>query len=253
MATNKPSIECIAIVYPDKCCSEKARKKHRETTMSTNPEQLYVDFVVKDNIKKMNNLIFHTTNIPRWRDVFCKYYNNISTMGVGRGCRLTVCLDEKLDIHNPVLTITYYPTKGTVLIQANEENLNSFKDIFHQLKSEVERVKSSDTVDSAIAQDPSHQRPLAPPSPASHIHKLRESLALLEMEFTEFKETTQARFTQLLRVELQKMKEEHQLVTRRVEETMRTIKEENINLRAQMEKIKKENEDREKKLTQLCS
>ncbi|KAL7862520.1 hypothetical protein SRHO_G00139610 [Serrasalmus rhombeus] len=114
--------------------------------------------------------------------------------GIGRGGRIT----GDLDTDNPALTITCY-SKGTVLTQGNKISLDSFEETFPQLKAKVEREAASATVDSTDYEEddveaaPTLPTQPPPPPPPPSDRRLRESLALLELEFTE--EHTQARLS----------------------------------------------------------
>ncbi len=95
--------------------------------MAANPEQLHVDFKTEEGKKKMCDLIFYTADVKTWREAVCQHYKHVSIEGIGKGCQLKVCHDENLDTEDPALTITYYPSTGKVMVQANEENLTSFE------------------------------------------------------------------------------------------------------------------------------
>ncbi len=130
--------------------------------------------------------------------------------GIGRGGRLTICEDEMLDTDNPILTITYY-TKGTFLLQGNEASLNSFEEIFLLLKARVENERDETHVNYTDSEEegPVDPSPL-PPSPSER--QLRDSLALLELDFTEFREHTQAKLsdTHNTNIYIQELKDELQ-------------------------------------------
>ncbi|KAL7827967.1 hypothetical protein AOLI_G00311190 [Acnodon oligacanthus] len=161
--------------------------------------------------------------------------------GIGRGGRVTVCTDENLDTDNPVLTITYY-TKGTVLVQRSEISLDPFQENFPQLKAEVEREVASTTVDSTHSEEDGAEAlptlPTTAPPPPPSDRQLRESLALLELNFTEFKEHTQTRLSdsninspiQQLREEVQQLKGERQASIAELRGSLRELQQENHNL-----------------------
>lgn len=150
-----------------------------------------------------------------------------SKEGIGRGGRITISQDESLETEDP-LTITYYKTKGTVLLQGNQTSLNLFQKMFHQLKAEVDRNRSSSAMDPEGTTNPadtaeSEQEEEREPQekkdpdythPSTLTKKLRESLSSLELDFSEFKELltriTELNNIQQLREELQPMKEDHQ-------------------------------------------
>ncbi|KAI4885658.1 hypothetical protein NFI96_003646 [Prochilodus magdalenae] len=222
--------QCREVEFPAKCKSAQAKKKHKEKTLKDHPDTLYADFIHLHGKRIKNNLIFHTAALSAWRTAICGHYRFTFKEGIGRGGRITVCTDDSLDTDNPLLTITYY-TKGTVLVQGNEISLDSFQEIFPQLKTEVEKEA---------------------PSPA-----LRESLALLELDFTEFKEYTQARLSnsatdspiQQLKEEVQQLKRESQACITELRESLRELQQENHSLRTQITKLKEEGIIKERTLT----
>ncbi len=124
-----------------------------------------------------------------------------------------------------------------MLAQGNEASLNSFEELFSKMKVEAEKVQpstSNSTVrgDTASEQEEEENtlvpdvkepdlkpttRPSGPTPPTSPklLQQLGESLCLLELDFTEFRELTPARLaesdtTQQLRHELQQLKQDSQ-------------------------------------------
>ena len=160
MATKQPA-ECREVVFPRKCTSAEARKKHKEQVLKQNPEVLYTDFTVQRGKRVKCNLIFHTNRVPEWTYVLCKHYDHIRKEGIGRGGRLTICEDETLNIDDPQLTISYYK-KGTVLVQGNDNSLSSFEKAFPMLKAEVE--SGEHTAEEQVVEE---KPVLTPPPPAS--------------------------------------------------------------------------------------
>ncbi len=159
-----------------------ARKKHHEKVLRDNPDVLYADYIQLNE----NNFIFHTALINAWKLTICEEYKDVFKEGIGRGGRLTICEDKMLDTDNPILTITYY-TKGTFLLQGNEVSLNSFEEIFPLLKARVENERDDTHVNCTDSEEE------GPENPSSSERQLRDSLALLELDFTEFREHTQAK------------------------------------------------------------
>ncbi len=109
----------------------------------------------------------------------------------------------------PLLTITYY-TKGTFLLQGNEVSLNSFEEIFSLLKARVENERDETHVNCTDSEEEGPENP----SPSSTERQLRESLALLELDFTEFREHTRAKLsnTHNTKIYIQELKDELQLL-----------------------------------------
>lgn len=59
------------VEYPANCNSARAKKKHKETTLLSNPEQLFADFIFCNGKKIKNNVLFHTDNINMWKEIIC--------------------------------------------------------------------------------------------------------------------------------------------------------------------------------------
>ncbi|KAK2897076.1 hypothetical protein Q8A67_011564 [Cirrhinus molitorella] len=186
--------------------------------------------------------------ISAWKSAICEEYTHVFKEGIGRGGRLTICENEMLDTDNPILTITYY-TKVTFLLQDNEASLNSFEEIFPLLKAKVEKERDETHVNCT---DSEEEGPVNPtPSPSEH--QLRDSLALLELDFTEFRERTQAKlpdahntniYIQELKDELQQLKKNTSSSITELTRTIRDLQEENRTLRLQLCRLE---EDTEKK------
>ena len=156
------------VEYPAKCKSGTAREKHKEKTLQENPEILFIDYVQQIGGRKKNNILFFTDSIYIWKDTLCNNYTHVSSEGIGSGGRLKICKDEHLDKDDPLLTITYY-TKGKVMIQGNEANLESFEEAFPLLKAEVATKKtniSSDSEDESPEENPTNFSISAPPTQA---------------------------------------------------------------------------------------
>ncbi|XP_076828562.1 uncharacterized protein LOC143474829 [Brachyhypopomus gauderio] len=261
---------CREVAYPEKCRSAQAKKKHKQQILQENPDTLYADYIQIHGNRVKNNLIFHTAALSAWRSAICSHYHFTFKEGIGRGGRITVCTDELLDTENPVLTITYY-TKGTVLVQGNELSLNSFQLSFPHLRAQVEREVDSTTVNGTDSEEDSEAPPTqlttAPPTqpttappPSPSDKQLRESLAMLELDFTEFKEHTQARLShndtssstspiQQLREEVLQIQRESQASIAELRVSLRELQQENHSLRAQIAKLKEEEIKRVRTLT----
>lgn len=270
METTTLTAECKEIQYPAKCKSLQAKKKHKEKTLQENPECLYVDYTHLNGKKIKNNFIFHTKHPELWRNAVCDSYQHTFKEGIGRGGRVTICQDESLDTEDPLLTLTYYKNKGTVLLQGNQTNLNSFEKMFHQLKAEVDKNRSNSATDSEDPTDradteeseqeeeeeerkPTEKKDPDYTPPSALTENLRESLSSLELDFTEFRELILTRLTELnniqqLRKELQQMKHDHQKSIDELRQTTYILQEENTSLRAQMAKIQEDTGNREKSL-----
>ncbi len=244
--------ECREVCYPEKCRSVQARKKHKERTLRDNPDVLYADYIQLNGKRIKNNFIFHTNMINAWKLTICEEYKHVFKEGIGRGGRLTICEDEMLDTDNPILTITYY-TKGTFLLQGNEASLNSFEEIFLLLKARVENERDETHVNYTDSEEegPVDPSPL-PPSPSER--QLRDSLALLELDFTEFRKHTQTKlsdthntniYIQELKDELQQLKKNTSSSITELTRALRELQDENRTLRLQFCKLEEDTEKRE--------
>lgn len=252
MAT-KQAAECREVEFPSNCKTNKAKKKHKELVLQNNPDVLFTDFTMHRGKRIKNNFIFHTDYLSEWKSVLCKHYDHICKEGIGRGGRLIVCENENLDTDNPELTITYY-TKGTILVQGNENGLNSFEENFPQLKAEALKEKPLECHNTQTREGMSTGTP-APASPSSSNRKLEESLTVLELEFTEFKELMRARLNDSpyesirhLTEELQQLKMDTQTSISELRGTIQSIREENKALRAQIAKVKEDAANKERVL-----
>lgn len=118
--------------------------------------------------------------------------------GISSGGRLKICKDEQLDKDDPLLNITYY-TKGKVMVPGNEANLKSFEEAFPLLKTKVNTkrisVPSGSEDDESPVENPTTLSISVPPTPASSTNQLKERIAVLELDFAEFKELTHARLS----------------------------------------------------------
>ncbi|ROL49452.1 hypothetical protein DPX16_15778 [Anabarilius grahami] len=198
--------------------------------------------------KESRITIFYTSLIMAWKSSICEEYKHIFKEGIGRGGRLTVCKDEMLDTDNPILTITYY--KGTFLLQGNEASLNSFEETFPLLKARVEEERDEPH---AHCTDSEEEDPVKL-SPSASDRRLRDSLALLELDFTEFREHAQLKlsdkhntnmFIQELKDELRQVKKDTNSSISELTRALRELKEENQTLRTQICKLEEDSERKE--------
>lgn len=157
------------VVYPATCKTGAAREKHKDKTLKENPEVLFIDYVQQRQGRKKNNLIFFTDLIYAWEDALCDHYAHVSSEGIGSGGRLKVCKDRHLDKDDPLLTITYY-TKGKVMVQGNEDNLEAFEEVFPLLKTirrpmstlTMRQMKVQQITSTPCAYLPLHHPPASP-------------------------------------------------------------------------------------------
>lgn len=244
-----------AIQYPAHLKSNTARKKHKDKVLRDNLHQLYADYAQINGKKTLNNLIFQTVNVSLWRSCLYAHFPHVVREGIGRGGRLICCQDHTLDTEDPVLTITYY-TKGTVLIQGNEEHLISFSKDFPALRCNVEKQNYVATsVLNSVEEEEEEETDLCPHMPASPLlpfnRKLAESLANLESDYTQFKEYIHSNMgddgtIQQLRDEIQKLKRESSNTITELRQILKQVQEENHSLRAQIAKMKDDNTNRDR-------
>lgn len=249
---------CKYVEYPAHCTTAKAKKTYKEKILRENPHELYADYVRLNNKKTVNNLIFHTTKVSSWRSVLETHFKYVTKEGIGRGGRLIICKDENLDTDDMILTITYY-TKGTVLIQGNEKHLRSFIKAFPSLKLKAEKDSKCDMAE-ILETEEEEEHELQPPlditaSPFLPNKQLAESLAQLEMDYTEFKELMRSSIgdgntIQQLREEIQHLKAQSTNSITELRETLKQVQGENHSLRAQMAKLKEDSVSRERALIQ---
>ncbi|KAF0039074.1 hypothetical protein F2P81_009558 [Scophthalmus maximus] len=241
------------------CESWQLWREHKEKTLRENPEVLFTDYTHQKYGRNKNNHIFFTDSIHTWRDTLCKNYAYVSSEDIGSGGRLKIRKDEQHDKDGPLLTITYY-TKGKVMVQGNEANLESFEEEFSLLKAEVDtkkiNVPSDNEDDESPTENPITLSISAPPTPASSTNQLKESMALLELDFAEFKELTQARLSdpqdntvQQLQEELLQLKRDNQTLAFEPKGSVEALKQENNLLYAKLAKVKEDAEIRERRFT----
>ncbi len=160
MATNDQA-KSREIVYPENCTSDMGRKNHKKRILRKNPGILYVDYKVQisDQTEKRekSNLIFYTTLIPEWKSTINDEYQQVVKTKKDYIEIFTIFQDEMHDTKNIFLTITFFYTTGTVLVQSREENLDLFEEAFAELKARVHRER-----DQAQMNNPNNPPP--PPS-----------------------------------------------------------------------------------------
>lgn len=85
------------------------------------------------------------------------------------------------------------------MVPGNEANLKSFEEAFPLLKTKVNTkrisVPSGSEDDESPVENPTTLSISAPPTPASSTNQLKERIAVLELDFAEFKELTHARLS----------------------------------------------------------
>ncbi|KAI4831148.1 hypothetical protein KUCAC02_002743 [Chaenocephalus aceratus] len=150
------------------------------------------------------------------------------------------------------------------MVQGNEANLESFHEAFPLLKAEVDTkrinvpsdVPSDSESDESPIENPNTLSISAPPTPASSNNRLKESMALLELDFAEFKERTQARQSgppdntlQQLKEDLQQLKSDNEALSSDLRGSVEALKQENSVLRVQLAKVREDAECREKSFT----
>lgn len=241
-------IKSWEIVYPPNCKSINAKNRHKEKILQENPEVLYADYAQHEGHWKKCNLIFFTNCINPWRDTLIENYPHVHGEGIVRGGRLKVCKDQSLDKDDPLLTISYYQ-KGKIKIQGNSENLDSFEEVFPLLKEKVNEKRTNNHQDNY--EDDSPLETIAamaistPPTPHNSDRQLRENLANLELEFTEFKQV-QARQLYQLKEDFKQLRTKNDNTTSEMKRTLEELKQENGALRAQISKIKEDMNTQEK-------
>lgn len=104
------------------------------------------------------------------------------------------------------------------MIQGNEANMDSFEEAFPLFKNEVDTKRinalSDSEDDESPAENPTTLSISAPLTPACSTNQMKESLALLELDYAEFKEQTQPRLSDPSDNALQHLKEEFQHLKR---------------------------------------
>ena len=147
------------------------------------------------------------------------------------------------------------------MVHGNEANLESFEEAFPLLKAEVDTkrinvpsdfpsdvpsdVPSDSEGDESPIENPNTLSISAPPTPASSNNRLKESKALLELDFAEFKERTQARQSgppdntlQQLKEDLQQLKRDNEALASDLRGSVEALKQENSVLRVQLVKVR---------------
>ncbi|MGH0149109.1 UNVERIFIED_CONTAM: hypothetical protein FKN15_014316 [Acipenser sinensis] len=195
------SAESREFQYPAELRSAQARKHHKLSVLRENPECLYTDCSGTGDKKMRSNLIFYTPHLNAWHTAVCKTYSNVTKKGICQGRQ--ILLREDSDLDSTVLSINVYHS-GTVLIQGSEASLTSFEKQYKQLKEAAEIEKTNTTANDPENTDPEDptsdsttpDNNLPTPTTPSDTQHMRECLALLELEFVEFRELTLARLTE---------------------------------------------------------
>ncbi|KAJ8349130.1 hypothetical protein SKAU_G00277190 [Synaphobranchus kaupii] len=215
MATEQPA-GSTEIQYPVEVTNAQSRKQYKLSLLKSSPESLYCDYAHIEDRKIKNNLIFHTEHPTAW--------------------------------HTAVL-----------FIQGSEASLHSFEDIFLLLKDEADKLETtspepdinaeSTTTDSTVNTSeppnttpaPTNSTPVAP----KYMEQMQETLALLEQDFTEFRELTMARLcehslSQQLRDEVCQVKRECRMALSEAMAELKELQEGNGALRAQLASFKED-------------
>ena len=139
------------------------------------------------------------------------------------------------------------------MVQENEANLEYFEEAFTLLKTEVNtkriNVHTDSEDDESPTESPTTLSISAPPTPASSTNQLKESLALLELDFAEFKELTQASLSDYQDTTVQQLKRDNQVLESDLRGSVVALKQENNMLRIQLAKVKEDAENRERSFT----
>ncbi len=159
MTTNDQA-ETREIVYPENCTNKKGRTKYKQRILRKNPDILYADYKAhtsgQTGERGKNDLIFYTTRIPEWKSAIRDKYQYLHVNELEYGEGFIIFKDEMLDTKHINLTISFY-SKGIVLVQSCEENLNNFEIAFAELKARVHRERD-------LAQMNNPNNPPPPPS-----------------------------------------------------------------------------------------
>ena len=143
------------------------------------------------------------------------------------------------------------------MVQGNETNLETFEEAFSFLKAEVNtkriNVPSDSEDDETPTENPTTLSISVPPTAASATNQLKESMALLELDFTEFKKMTQAGLSdrqdttvQQLHEELQQFRKDNQALASDLRGSIEVPQQENSVLHARLAKVEEDAENREK-------
>ncbi|MGH0188053.1 UNVERIFIED_CONTAM: hypothetical protein FKN15_027687 [Acipenser sinensis] len=200
--------------------------------------------------------------------IVTKTYINVTKRGICQDRQ--ILLREDSDPDSTVLSINVYHS-GTVLIQGSEASLTSFEKKYKQLKEAAEIEKTHTTANDPENTDPEDPEDptsdsttpdtnLPTPTTPSDTQHMRECLALLELEFVEFRELTLARLTetsitQQLRDEVSQLKRENRVAITELTSEMKDLQQENESLRTQltseMKDLQQENESLRAQLTSV--
>ncbi|KAJ8342273.1 hypothetical protein SKAU_G00322010 [Synaphobranchus kaupii] len=197
--TAQPS-QGFEIQYPEHIQSAKARKLHKDKVLRSLPETLVSDYSGPEENRVRCNVLFYTQYPTAWHTALFQTYPHIKKNGISKGRQISILEDS--DSSSAILTVNIYHT-GTVMVQGTEASLGQFELDFHPLKKQAEKHKQEpeyktlepepepNSAPASEAPPPAHYTPSAP-KVYSSIRTLRDSLAVLEQEFTQFREDTLA-------------------------------------------------------------
>ncbi|KAL1005939.1 hypothetical protein UPYG_G00065930 [Umbra pygmaea] len=110
-----------------------------------------------------------------WRDAIFNNYKYVTREVIGHGGLLIICKNENLDVDNQVITVSYF-TRRTILVQGNEDSINTFEEIPPLLKQQVMKDKFTATTWKIQVENwqriPKYQRFLSPHQPQMYQRSL---------------------------------------------------------------------------------
>lgn len=210
----------MEIQYSDDLKSAWARKTHKLSVLSHNPECLYADHAEFMDKRIRTNLIFHTEHIDLWKAILCQQFPLANHKKIYNGYQIS---SENEGLACSVQTVNLYKN-GTVLVQGNEASLLVFENLFPSLKTEVDEL---------LALSPGHEKDHGPNEemevPNSH-------LPISQCSPVDF-----LKEMQILTTLFQKQRDEHQRMMSAIED----LEENNKALHQEVHRVKKELADRE--------
>lgn len=162
----------MEMIHSSELNSAKTQKNYKMDILLRNPEILYAEYTEEQGEKIKTNLMFNTMRTNTGEEAHLR--------GICNSCQLVIHTEE---LDNPELTINIYNT-GTVLIQGNTENLQQFEDNFNNLKTNDNEDKILSSQEFNKTPEPCPSTAPAPEFPQDAL----QSLAVLEMQCTEFRE-----------------------------------------------------------------
>ncbi|KAJ8349102.1 hypothetical protein SKAU_G00276910 [Synaphobranchus kaupii] len=241
--TAQPS-QGFEIQYPEHIQSAKARKLHKDKVLRSLPETLVSDYSGPEENRVRCNVLFYTQYPTAWHTALCQTYPHIKKNGISKGRQISILEDS--DSSNAILTVNIYHT-GTVMVQGTEASLGQFELGFQPLKNQAEKHKQEpeyktlepepepNSAPASEAPPPAHYTPSSP-KVYSSIRTLRDSLAVLEQEFTQFREDTLANcssHTQQANSEVASLLRQHRCEMQELRSAMRHLEEDNQALRTE--------------------